>query len=97
MISVPFYGNYTFLRYLFANAGVVIDLETKIHRPENRSIDSQSGIGFGFGIGGQYHFKKMTVLVNPFFQKHALVPFAINKYPERLAELGVKLGLGYNF
>lgn len=95
MLSVPVYGNYTFLKYLFVNAGAVIDFESNV--PEYRSVDNQSGIGFGFGVGGKYTFKKVTILANPFFQNHAVVHFEQKKYQERLAEIGVKFGIGYNF
>ncbi|NEU09948.1 hypothetical protein GZH53_16605 [Flavihumibacter sp. R14] len=97
MISLPFYGNFTFLKYLFVNGGLMLDLETKISGQEFRGIDSQSGLGYGLGAGGKYSFKKMTVVVNPFFQKHGLLPFEGNDYQERLGEMGVKFGVGYNF
>lgn len=95
MVSVPLYGNLTFLKYLFVNAGVIFDLETDMYVSETRGINSQSGVGYGFGAGGKYDFNKMTILVNPFFQKHAVV--TTNNHPERIGELGVRLGIGYNF
>ena len=95
MVSVPVYGNFTFLIYLFVNGGLTVDLETNTDASETRGIDSQSGVGYGFGVGGKYDFKKMTILVNPFFQKHAVLTGSKN--PERLGELGVRLGIGYNF
>lgn len=95
LLSIPLYGNYTFLKYLFVNAGAVVDFETKNTRKQG--IDSQSGIGLGFGVGGRYNLKKLTLLANPFFLNHAVIPFVMNKYPERLAEIGVKFGVGYNF
>jgi opacity protein-like surface antigen len=95
MVSVPLYGNLTFLKYLFVNAGVIFDLETDKDASKSRGINSQSGVGYGLGAGAKYDFSKVTILVNPFFQKHAVV--TTNNHPERIAELGVRMGVGYNF
>ena len=95
MVSVPLYGNLNFLKYLFVNAGVIFDLETEMYASETRGLNSQSGVGYGFGMGGKYDYKKMTIILNPFFQKHAVV--ITNNHPERIGELGARLGIGYNF
>ena len=95
MVSVPLYGNLTFLKYLFVNAGVIFDLETDMYASDTRGVNSQSGVGYGFGAGGKYDFNKMTILVHPFFQKHAVV--TTNNHPRRIGELGVRMGIGYNF
>lgn len=95
MISIPVRVRYTLLKYFFINAGPSIDLET--HPGSNEISDKQSGIGLGLGIGGQYHFGKMTVFVNPFVQKHAVLPFERTRFQRRLNEAGSKLGLAYNF
>lgn len=96
MVSVPFYGNLTFLRHLFINAGAIVDFETNISDNRLNAADNQSGIGFGFGVGGKYTFKKITFIANPFFQSHAVIPFE-TKQSGRLMELGVRVGAGYNF
>ena len=95
MVSLPLYGNLTFLKYLFVNAGAIFDLETDKDASQTRGMNSQSGVGYGFGVGGKYDFNKMTILVNPFFQKHAVI--TTHNHPERIAELGVRLAIGYNF
>ena len=97
MVSLPFYGNFTFMKYLFVNGGLVLSLETETSGQEFRSIDSQSGVGYGMGVGGKYSFKKISAVVNPFFQKHAVLSFKGNDYQERIGELGLKFGVGYNF
>jgi len=74
-----------------------LSMETKISGQEFRGIDSQSGLGYGLGAGGKYSFKKMTILVNPLFQKYAILSFDGNDHQERIGELGVKFGVGYNF
>jgi hypothetical protein len=94
MLSVPVYADFTFFKYLFADAGLIADFETNYH--SNALVDNQSGIGFGLGIGGKYSFKKMTVFVNPFLQLHSLISF-YNESHDSLSDAGIKFGIGYRF
>jgi hypothetical protein len=94
MLSVPVYANFTFLKYLFANAGIIADFETNYH--SNSITPDQSGIGLGVGIGGKYNFNSMTVFINPFLQWHAIVA-AQNEGSGSLFDSGVKVGIGYRF
>lgn len=89
MISIPIAANYTLWKYLFVNAGPVLDFQTS----EN-SIDSQSGIGYSIGFGGKYHFNNFFIYVNPNYKSHAVVPFEKEIYPEKLTEVGIQFGLG---
>ena len=95
MLSIPIYGDITFWKYFFVNAGPTIDFE--LHHLESESTYNQSGIGFGFGIGGRYTLKNFTVSLNPFYQKHLILRSKKGAYHENLYEGGIKLGLGYNF
>lgn len=92
MISIPIAANYTLWKYLFVNAGPVLDFQTS----EN-SIDSQSGIGYSIGFGGKYHFNNFLIYVNPNYKRHAVVPFEKEIYPEKLTEFGIQFGLGLKF
>ena len=95
MLSIPIYGDITFWKYFFVNAGPTIDFE--LHHTESESTYNQSGIGFGLGIGGRYTLKNFTVSLNPFYQKHLILRSKKGAYHENLYEGGIKLGLGYNF
>ncbi len=95
ILTIPIYANYTFLKYLYANVGALIDFE--LNREEYDSTDNQSGIGFGLGIGGKYAFNNLILFVNPFYQIHAVIPFNKENYQQHLNELGLKFGIGYNF
>lgn len=95
MLSIPIYGDLTFWKYFFVNAGPTIDFE--LHRQTSESTYNQSGIGFGLGIGGRYTLKNFTVSLNPFYQKHLVLRSKKGAYHENLYEGGIKLGLGYNF
>lgn len=95
MISVPVSCNFTFLKYFFAEAGPTLDFET--NHSSSTSIADQSGIGFAFGLGGKYTVKKVTFIVNPFFQRHLMLSPGGGDSIERLWQSGVKLGVGYGF
>lgn len=97
MISIPVYAKFTFLKYFYANAGPIIDIE--INKDDHRSIDEQSGIGFGLGIGGQYSYQNLTFFINPILRYHAVIPLPVPKenHNQNLTDAGIKLGIGYNF
>lgn len=95
LLSVPIYANYTFGKYFFVNGGVIADFQ--VNKKEKKSLDGQSGLGAGLGIGAKYDFNRMTISINPYFQKHAI--FAADKEPhqERIIEAGIRFGVGYRF
>lgn len=95
MMSVPVYCNISFLKYFFAEAGPTLDFET--NHSATTSITDQSGIGFAFGLGGKYAYKSVTVIVNPFFQRHLMLSIGGGDLIERLWQSGVKFGVGYGF
>lgn len=95
IISIPISGNLTFLKYFFAEVGPTLDFETNHSSPA--SITDQSGIGFAFGLGGKYTFKRFTLLVNPFFQRHLLLSLGSGDSIDHLWQSGVKFGVGYSF
>lgn len=90
LISIPFYVNYTFLQYLFINGGPFIDFNLA-----ETSLDKQSGIGYGLGIGGKYEFSHFLISINPSFKKHSVIPFAKNRHHRRLIEIGIQFGISY--
>ncbi|HEY8781370.1 MAG TPA: outer membrane beta-barrel protein [Mucilaginibacter sp.] len=94
MLSVPVYAKITFLKYLFADGGLIADFETDHH--SDAIVSDQSGIGIGLGIGGKYNFKKMFIFINPFLQFHSIISFR-NEGNGSLVDQGVKVGIGYLF
>ncbi len=95
MITIPVYANYTFLKYFYANAGVLIDFE--INKDDYPKTSEQSGIGFGAGIGGQYTLQNFTLFVNPMIRFHAVIANEKEKYHQHITESGIKIGIAYNF
>jgi len=92
LISVPIMVNYTFWKYFFVNGGALIDFQIT-----QNSTNSQDGIGYAFGIGGQYDIQDFTIFINPNFKKHSLIPFEKSNNHQKLTELGIQIGLGYKF
>lgn len=95
MLSVPLYANFTFLRYVFADVGIVADFETN-YNSTNTITPKQTGIGFATGIGGKYNVDRMTLFVNLFLQAHSIITFQ-NEGSGSLLNSGVKFGIGYGF
>ena len=95
MFTIPLYANFTFLKYFYVNAGLLIDFET--NRDDYPKTDEQSGVGFGAGIGAQYTFRNFTLYVNPMIRYHAVLTLQKEKNQQHLTEAGVKFGIGYNF
>ncbi len=95
MITIPVYANYTFLKYFYANAGVLIDFEN--NRGDYPKTSDQSGIGFGAGIGGQYTLQNFTLFVNPMIRFHAVIANEKENHHQHITESGMKIGIAYNF
>ncbi len=95
MVTIPISGNLTFLKYFFAEAGPTFDFE--LSRSSSASVNNQSGIGLAFGVGGKYTFRKITLMVNPFFQRHLLLSLGSGETIEHLWQSGIKFGIGYDF
>ena len=94
LLSLPIYINYQPLDFLFIEAGPIIDLQFNIW--DSQPTDTQSGIGLALGIGGIYTYKNLCFTLGPFANYHAILQF--EPYDrDRLLEMGVKFGIGFNF
>jgi hypothetical protein len=95
MFTIPVYGSILFWKYFFVNAGPLLDFE--VNRLKTPETDSQTGLGFGFGVGGKYTKNNFTISLNPYFETHAIIPFNKERNHLRGGEMGVKIGLGFLF
>ncbi|MEL6538629.1 MAG: hypothetical protein AAFQ98_24635, partial [Bacteroidota bacterium] len=92
LIGVPLTVRAVFWKYLFLNGGLLLDFQTA----SDNELDSQTGIGGLLGLGLNYDFKfGGSVFVNPYLKAHALVPFTNERYPQRLMETGIRMGITY--
>jgi len=94
ILTLPLFINYQPLRYIFIEGGPLVDLQFNIW--DNQPTATQSGVGFGLGIGGIYSYKNLVFTLSPFVNYHAIIQFEPT-IKERLAETGVKFGFGYRF
>lgn len=95
LITIPVYGKYAFLKYLYVNAGLLVDFD--FGADNDTGINAQKGLGAEIGIGGKYNFGQLTVFINPFLLEHRLIGFNSNGRFNNLENAGVKFGVGYNF
>jgi hypothetical protein len=92
LISVPATLRANFLKYFFANGGLLLDFDLNSSSP----IRYQSGIGCQLGVAAKYDFKfGASLYFNPFIKYHSVIPFSSAGY-ERITEGGFRLGLTYN-
>lgn len=93
ILNIPITMRAVFLKYLFFNGGLMIDIDASTES----AIDSQTGIGGLLGIGANYDFAfGASIFVNPYFKAHSLIPFTGEKYPQRVLESGIKIGVTYH-
>ena len=94
MLVIPVGVRVNFLKYLFINSGVSID----VNMGHSANISPQNGIGFNLGFGLQYQLNSgLGFYVNPYAAMHSTLNFSNENYPERTTESGFKVGLTYRF
>ena len=90
MLIVPLTGRIGFLKYLFVNGGLLLNIDVSSNSP----ISAQSGLGFMLGAGIRYEFRfGAEVFVNPYARMNALVPFFPDNYPQRSSDQGIRFGM----
>ncbi len=92
LVSIPIFASYSLGNYFLINGGPIIDFQSG-----EGSFDSQSGIGYGIGIKGKYNFDRFVIYVNPNFKRHSVIPFEKENYHQKLTQIGIKIGVGYEF
>jgi len=89
MISVPVGVRLNFLKYLFINGALLLDLETS----SSSSVSSQTGIGAMGGVAVKYDFHfGGSIFINPYIKTHSLISFGIDNHKQMLLESGVRIG-----
>lgn len=93
IITLPLSARVDFLKYLFADAGVIASFQTGHSRADN-----MTGLGLTEGLGAQYRFKSdIFIRVRVYGTQYALLHFMPDDYPQTLWNSGVTLGMGYRF
>lgn len=92
IIDIPVTLRVSFLKYLFVNGGLLIDIDASSNSP----IDSQTGIGAILGLGVKYDWASgVGVFVNPYSKVHSLIPFVDRKNHQSVWENGFRFGVTY--
>ena len=93
MISVPVTARVDFLKYLFADVGIVAGFQTG-----QSHADDMTGLGLTAGLGAQYRFKSdILIRVRVYGNQYALLHLMPEDYPQTLYNSGVMFGIGYRF
>ena len=96
LINIPVTARINFLKYLFVNGGLLLDLDLSNASP----IDNQTGIGALFGLGARYDMVNgWGAFVNGYYKFHSLIPFSAgsDNYRWRLMEGGLRIGITHRF
>ncbi len=93
MISVPVTARFDFLKFFFADAGILAGLQA-----DRSTADDMTGLGLTAGFGAQYRFKSdILIRLRVYGNQYALLHFAPENYPQTLYSSGITLGIGYRF
>ncbi|MBS9767679.1 MAG: outer membrane beta-barrel protein [Flavobacteriaceae bacterium] len=93
VIKIPLFANYSFAKYFFINGGFLLSFDKS-----KGTIVSQSGIGYGLGVGAKYEVKNVVFYLNPNLKRcAAFIPFDKRNRNKKLTELTVEFGIGYRF
>lgn len=94
MLSIPIYAEYALGRIFYAAAGPVLDFQLS----EGNNFSDQSGFGYLVGLGAKLNSEKLSFSIFPNYKRHNVIPFEKEgNYKQVLQELGVQLGVGYQF
>ncbi len=95
LVTIPVTVRLNFLRYLFLNTGVLLDIDSK----NNNDFENQSGLGSILGFGAKYDFKNnpFGVFVNYYSKSHSIMSLNIfgNNLRTRTFETGFRFGIVY--
>lgn len=93
MLAMPMKARVDFLKWFFADAGVLFALQ-----PGISDIDNMTGLGVTLGAGFQYNFQSdVFIRIRAFGNQYGVLHLFPEDYPRTLSNGGVTLGVGYRF
>jgi len=93
MLAMPMKARVDFLKWLFADAGVLFALQ-----PGGSHVDNMTGLGVTIGAGFQYNFRSdVFIRLRVYGSQYGLLHLMPEDYPQTLTNSGVTLGVGYRF
>ncbi len=92
VITVPVSARFDFLKWFFADAGLIASLST------GTSYSEMTGLGITLGAGFQYNFKSdVFIRIRAYAGQYALLHFMPEDNPYTLWNSAATIGLGYRF
>ena len=92
VITIPVTARFDFLKWFFADAGIIASLRT------GTSYSEMTGMGVTLGAGFQYNFKSdIFIRIRAYGNQYALLHFMPENYPYTLWNSAVTIGVGYRF
>jgi hypothetical protein len=92
LIIIPVTARFDFLKWFFADAGLVTSLRT------GNAYAELTGLGATVGAGFQYNFKSdVFIRIRAYGSQYAMLHFIPEEYPHTLWNSGVTIGAGYRF
>lgn len=80
----------------FINGGVLadVDLSNPLGLSSSKTLNSQSGLGAGMGIGGEFKISPAYYLqINPYLNYHGLLLLKKEENPATILDYGLKIGI----
>ncbi|WP_224995298.1 outer membrane beta-barrel protein [Cesiribacter sp. SM1] len=96
LLYLPAFLRYNISPYFFINGGLMadIDLSNNMGVDSSRNLNSQSGAGVGFGIGGELSlFNSIYLQLNPYMNLHGVLLVQRENNPGRILDAGIRLGI----
>jgi hypothetical protein len=93
MVTIPVNGRFDFLKYAFADIGIIAGFQTGSY-----GSDNLSGLGLTGGLGLCYKFKSdIIITARAYTSQFSLLHFIPEDYPHNLSNSGITIGVGYEF
>lgn len=94
MLTIPVFAEYKLGKVFYAAAGPVLDFQLS----EGNNFTDQSGIGYLVGLGAKFQTDQFIFSLFPNYKRHSVIPFDNSpQYKDVLQEIGIQLGVGYQF
>ena len=92
LIVIPVTARFDFLKWFFADAGLVASMRT------GTSYGEMTGLGAVIGAGFQYNFKSdVFIRIRATASQYAVLHFMPEDYPRTLWNSAATIGVGYRF
>ncbi len=96
LLYLPAFLRVNLSEHFFISGGALVDIDmsNNLNLPSSRALSSQSGLGFGLGVGGEVlMFRALYLQLNPYLNLHAALPVNEESHPGRIMDTGIRVGI----